>query len=145
MQEAAMHESSGRDVTEPTTRVRALLMEIARLVDGLARNGGDARVDLRSPPLAPRERAELEHALGRGAVSARVSAARRTDVRETHFPGVWWVTHHDERDAVVAELIEVCVVPEILATPPEDIARGLEELRARTGIGGAWSAAAPPG
>lgn len=139
-----MAQSSGRDVTEPTPRVRALLAEIAQLVDGLARNGGDARVDLRTPPLTPPERAGLEQALGRGAVSARVEAARRTDVRETHFPGVWWVTHHDERDAVVAEFIEVCLVPEILSTPPEDIARGLEELRARTGAGGAWSGAAPP-
>jgi hydrogenase-1 operon protein HyaF len=121
-----------------TPRVRALLGEIAQLVDALARNGGDARVDLRTPPLEGPDRAALEAALGRGAVSARVDAARATDVRETHFPGVWWVTHHDERDEIVAEFIEICVVPEILATPPEDIARGLAELRARTAAGGAW-------
>ncbi len=138
-----MAKASERGVTEPTPRVRALLAEIAQLVDGLARNGGDARVDLRSPPLTPPERTELEEALGRGAVCAHVNAARKTDVRETHFPGVWWVTHHDEGGTVVAEFIEVCVVPEILATPPEDIARGLAELRARTAAGGAWSGAGP--
>lgn len=138
-----MAEASERGVTEPAPRVRALLAEIAQLVDGLARNGGDARVDLRSPPLTPQERTELEEALGRGAVSARVNAARKTDVRETHFPGVWWVTHHDEREAVVAEFIEVCAVPEILATPAEDIARGLAELRARMAAGGSWSGGGP--
>lgn len=133
-----MGEAHAQHAVELTPRIRALLGEIAQLVDGLARNGGDARVDLRSPPLEHRDRAALEAALGRGAVSARVDAARATDVRETQFPGVWWVTHHDERGEIVAEFIEVCVVPEILATPPEDIARGLAELRARTATGGAW-------
>lgn len=139
-----MGELDGRHPIELTPRVRSLLAEIAQLVDGLARNGGDARVDLRSPPLGRPDRAALEFALGTGAVSARVDGANRTDVRETHFPGVWWVTHHDEHGAAVAEFIEVCVVPEILATPPEDIARGLKELRARTAAGGAWGGY-PPG
>jgi|APFre7841882724_1041349.scaffolds.fasta_scaffold03143_4 hydrogenase-1 operon protein HyaF len=140
-----MTEGNGLHAGALTPRVRALLAEIAQLVDGLARNGGDARVDLRSPPLSDGDRAALEAALGRGAVSARVDAARTTDVRETHFPGVWWVTHREEHAAVVAEFIEVCVVPEILATPAEDIARGLAELRARTAADGAWAGRPPPG
>jgi hydrogenase-1 operon protein HyaF len=132
-------------ITQPqdnaaTPRVRALLAEIAQLVDGLARNGGDARIDLRSPPLEPADRASLEAVLGRGSVSARIDAEVTTDVRETHFPGVWWVSHHSPCGDLVAEFIEICVVPEILSTPPEDIARGLAELRANTAAGGAWGA-----
>jgi hydrogenase-1 operon protein HyaF len=126
-----------------TPRVRGLLAEIALLVDGLARNGGDARIDLRTPPLDPADREALDDALGRGAVSARIDAEVTTYVRETHFPGVWWVTHHDPRGARVADFIEICAVPEILATPPEDIARGLAELRANTSAGGAWSGHPP--
>lgn len=140
-----MTEANRRHAGELTPRVRALLAEIAQLVDALARNGGDARVDLRSPPLSNGDRVALEAALGRGAVSARVDAERATDVRETHYPGVWWVTHHDERHAVVAEFIEICVVPEILATPAEDIARGLAELRARTAADAASAGRAPLG
>jgi len=126
-----------------TPRVRALLAEIAQLVDALARNGGDARIDLRSPPLEPADRASLEEVLGRGSVSAHIDAEVTTDVRETHFPGVWWVSHHNASGALVAEFIEICVVPEILATPAEDIARGLAELRANTAAGGAWGARPP--
>jgi hydrogenase-1 operon protein HyaF len=123
--------------------VRALLAEIAQLVDALARNGGDARIDLRSPPLEPADRASLEAVLGKGSVSAHIDAEVTTDVRETHFPGVWWVEHHDPRGARVAEFIEICMVPEILSAPPEDIARGLAELRANTAAGGAWGGRPP--
>ena len=129
--------------TAAAPRVGALLAEIAQLVDGLARNGGDARIDLRSPPLDPADRTSLEEILGRGAVSARIDAEVTTDVRETHFPGVWWVSHYGPGGALVAEFIEICVVPEILATPQEDIARGLAELRAATSVNGAASAPAP--
>ena len=111
-------------------------------MDGLARNGGDARIDLRSPPLDPADRTALEDALGRGAVSARIDAEVTTYVRETHFPGVWWLSHHGPSGTPVAEFIEICAVPEILATPPEDIARGLAELRANMSAGGAWGAKA---
>lgn len=135
-------------ITQPrddaaTPRVRALLAEIAQLVDALARNGGDARIDLRSPPLEPADRAALEDVLGRGSVSARIDAEVTTDVRETHFPGVWWVSHHNPCGVLVAEFIEICVVPEILSAPAEDIARGLAELRANTAAGGAWSGCPP--
>lgn len=132
-------------VAAPTPRVRALLAEIAQLLDGLARNGGDARVDLRSPPLAEGDYAALQAALGHGSVTARVHAAVATEVRETHFPGVWWVTHYDESGAIAADFIEICMVPEILATPAEDIARGLAELRARNAPGGPWGGTPPPG
>ena len=131
-------------VSVPSARVRALLAEIAQLVDGLARNGGDARVDLRSPPLERGDYAALQEALGRGAVTARVDAAATTELHETRYPGVWWVTHYDKAGEIAADFIEVCVVPEILATPPEDIARGLAELRARTGAGGPWAKRPPP-
>jgi hydrogenase-1 operon protein HyaF len=141
-----MVSSNGPDAgAAPAARVRALLAEIAQLVDGLARNGGDARVDLRSPPLGPGDYAALQDALGRGAVSARVDAASMTEVRETRYPGVWWVTHYNSAREIAADFIEVCVVPEILATPPEDIVRGLEELRSRTRAGGPWANRPTPG
>jgi hydrogenase-1 operon protein HyaF len=131
-------------VGAPSARIRSLLAEIAHLLDGLARNGGDARIDLRSPPLIHGDYAALREALGRGAVTARVEAPDITEVRETRYPGVWWVTHYNTASAVVADFIEVCAVPEILATPAEDIARGLAELQART-AGAVARGGVPPG
>jgi hypothetical protein len=44
---------------------------------------------------------------------------------------VWWVTHYNDEDEVLAEFIEVAWCPEILLTPEDDVKDGLESLRAR--------------
>ena len=126
-----LNEAGARTAGPPPGMGRAgvLLQEIAQLLDSLARNGGDARIDLKSLALDAADYAALRRCLGEGAVAARVNAGDATEVRETRFPGVWWVTHFGESNEVVAEFLEICKVPEILASPPEDIARGLSELR----------------
>ena len=53
----------------------------------------------------------------------------KTEVRETRYPGLWWVTHYNESGGVVANLLEVCEVPAILKAPAEDAAEGLIRLR----------------
>ena len=112
-------------------RAETLLAEIAQLLEALARNGGDARLDLRALGLTVEDYAALRAALGEGAVDAHVTSTESTDVRETRFPGVWWVKHYGDSGAIEAEFLEICRVPEILASPEEDIARGLAELKAR--------------
>jgi hydrogenase-1 operon protein HyaF len=108
---------------------RALLHELAGLLEGLACRGESASIDLSSLPLAPEDYRELHQALGAGTVVARVQAAGTTEVRETDCPGAWWVTHANEAGAVLAELIEVCAVPAILLASAEDVAAGLARLR----------------
>jgi hydrogenase-1 operon protein HyaF len=89
----------------PTGNAQALLNELAGLLDAWVSRGEAACIDLRSLPLS-------------------------ADVRETQYPGVWWVTHRNELKETVAELIEVCEVPAILRAPVEDAAAGLERLQA---------------
>lgn len=113
----------------PTGNARALLNELVGLVDGWVARGEPASIDLRSLPLTRGDYDELHAALGTGVVTARLAAVGPTEVHETRYPGVWWVTHRNEADEVVAELIEVCDVPAILRAPAEDVAEGLACLR----------------
>lgn len=113
----------------PTGNAQALMNELTGLLEAWVDRGEPGSIDLRSLPLTPGDYDELRAALGAGVVTARIDAFGPSDVRETQYPGVWWVTHRNEADQVVAELIEVCEVPAILRAPVEDAVVGLERLR----------------
>ena len=113
----------------PTGNVRALLHELAGLLDAWLSRGEAASIDLRSLPLTRGDYDELGAALGAGAVSASVEAIGASEVHETRYPGVWRVTHRNEGGEVVADLIEVCEAPAILRAPAEDVTDGLIRLR----------------
>lgn len=117
------------EADRPTGNVKALLHEITGLVEAWLREGASAAIDLRSLPLTSGDHAELDAALGTGAVKASVEAIGISDVRETRYSGVWRVTHRNEGGEVVADLIEVCDAPAILRSPAEDAAEGLTRLR----------------
>jgi hydrogenase-1 operon protein HyaF len=113
----------------PSGNAKALLHELAGLLDLWVNRGEAASIDLRSLPLTRGDYAELDAVLGGGAVSASVEAIGASEVRETRYPGVWRVTHRNEAGEVVADLIEVCEAPAILRSPAEDAAEGLIRLR----------------
>ena len=106
----------------------ALLHELAQRLEWLVHEGEDSCIDLTALPLTPEDYRQLREALGAGAVVAEVQAGGATQVRETACPGVWWITHSDERGAVLAEAIEVCAIPAILCAPREDMSAGLARL-----------------
>ena len=106
-----------------------LLHEVEVLLSDLLSTGKAASIDLRSLPMLPDDYEKLREALGDGEVSATVDAMGPTRVRETAFHGVWWVTHYNSEDAVIAEFIEVTYVPEILRTHPADARLDLDRLR----------------
>ncbi len=110
---------------------RAVLREIETLLTVLVEKGEEGSIDLSSLPLTPEAYDLLEETLGEGEVTAEVSSLGVTRVHETGIPGVWWVTHYNEDDDVMAEFIEVTHCPEILLTPEDDVKDGLEALRAR--------------
>jgi hydrogenase-1 operon protein HyaF len=114
----------------PTGNAKPLLRELEGLLEAWVERGESASIDLRSLPLSLGDYDELRAALGSGAVAARIDAIGPTEVRETSFAAVWWVTHRNEAGETVAELIEVCEVPAILRAPAEDAAESLERLRA---------------
>ena len=72
---------------------RAILTEIDALLARLVASGESAAIDLRSMPLKPGDLAALRKLLGSGEVHALVQVAGPSEVQETRYPGVWWVTH----------------------------------------------------
>lgn len=109
--------------------VDALLRELQTLLEGLVDRGEEGSIDLKSLPMGPGDYHRLRVALGEGEVTALVQALGPTRVAETAFPGVWWITHYNVHDEVVAERIEVTPIPEILKSPSADVAEGLQRLQ----------------
>ncbi|WP_455384479.1 hydrogenase expression/formation C-terminal domain-containing protein [Acidihalobacter prosperus] len=121
-----------RHDSSPTPNVQALLNEIATHLEALLERGEANSIDLRGLPLMPGERDALRNALGRGEISVSVTALGEAEIYETAFPGVWWSQHRSESGDTVAELIEVCLQPAMLASHPADVGNGLERLRELT-------------
>ena len=119
-----------RSAEGETGNALPLLHEIALLLERLTRDGASGSIDLGSLPMLPGDRAILEKTLGQGEVSAEIQALGATRIRETAIHGVWWVTHCNSGDEVVAEFIEVTPIPAILAAPQEDMREGWLRLRA---------------
>jgi hypothetical protein len=111
--------------------VRAIGQEIATLLARLSEHGETGAIDLKSLPVGSNDREALVALLGEGEVNAEVEAFGVTRVRETRFRGVWWVTYENSAGDVIAEFIEVTLVPEILKAPVEELAEAATQLRAR--------------
>lgn len=111
--------------------IRALLAEIAACLERLVASGETGLIDLNSLPFAPGEYELLHQTLGQGEVSARIEAIGPSEISETRYPGVWWVTHYNVEGDIVADTIEIARIPEIIKSQPEDIRAGLELLRAQ--------------
>ena len=109
--------------------IRALLAEIAARLEKLDENSETGMIDLNSLPLAPGEYEQLRQTLGQGEVSARIEAIGASEIIETHYPGVWWVTHYNVEGDIVADMIEIAWLPEIIQSQPEDVHAGLERLK----------------
>lgn len=106
----------------------SLITEISTLLSRLAETGEAGAVDLHSLPLSQNDRAELEAFLGQGEVNAKLSIAGTSEVRETKYPGVWWICHRGADDRITNEVIEITLVPEILKTHRDDLPIGLQRL-----------------
>jgi len=111
--------------------VAAILTELVTLLERLAESETPAAIDLRSLPMRPQDRVELERALGEGEVQATVTAQGVSTIRETRISGIWWVEHRDPQGEAIAELLEVTRVPQILAAAPDDIAAAAAALHAQ--------------
>ena len=111
--------------------IRALLAEIAARLEKLVNKGTSGSIDLNSLPFAPGEYEQLRQTLGQGEVSARIEAIGPSEIIETRYPGVWWVTHYNVEGDIVADTIEITWLPEIIKSQPEDLLAGLELLRAQ--------------
>lgn len=124
-----MHPDANGPAGFRTGMAESLLSEIAERLADLADSGEASAIDLRSLPMTPADRDELEESLGRGDVEAALDVAGRSEVWETGYAGVWWVRHLGAGDNVAAERIEIAAIPDILVTHHADIASASQRLR----------------
>ncbi len=108
--------------------VRPILNEILHAVDRLLETGEPTTIDLASLPFGPGELEHLEAKLGTGELSAKLDALGASRIRETAYPGVWWLEHRNVHDEVVGRFIEVTRTPEILSSQDADITAGRARL-----------------
>jgi hydrogenase-1 operon protein HyaF len=108
---------------------RAVLHELERRLAGLVERGEEHSIDLRSLPMGPLDLVYLKKALGEGEVQIEMEAMGPSRVRETAIHGIWWVTHYNSQEQVVAEFIEVTSCPDIVRAHPADMRDSLEVLR----------------
>ncbi len=113
------------------SRALAVVNEIESMLAKLADTGICGSIDLRSLPMAPGDREVLRRIFSEGEVSAVIRAFGQTQVYESVVRGVWWVEHQNEDGNVSAEFIEVTHMPEILKTPLDDVADGLDVLHSQ--------------
>lgn len=109
--------------------VAAVLSELVGMLDNLAHGGEAATIDLRSLPMSPEDRSELQSALGQGEVRATLNAEGVSVLQETGMSGVWWIEHRNQDGDLIAELIEVTAFPQILGASIEEMAASVCALR----------------
>ena len=114
-----------------TATAQAILAELETSLQTLLASGREHSIDLRSLPLAPGELEYLKDTLGEGEVRVEVDALGFSRVVETRIHGVWWVTHRNSLDDVMAEFIEVSFCPDIIRAQRDDVRESLEVLSAR--------------
>ena len=110
---------------------QAILAELETALRALLETGTEHSIDLRSLPLAPGEIDYLRDALGTGEVRIDVDALGPSRIVETAIRGVWWVTHRNALDEVMAEFLEVSFCPDIVRAQRDDVQESLEHLDAR--------------
>jgi len=79
--------------------------------------------------MSPQDRAELQRALGEGEVQSDAKRGRNLENSRGRACGRLVVEHRDRQGELIAELIEVTLVPEILASASDEIAAGARALR----------------
>lgn len=112
-----------------TGMAQSLLHEIAGRLTLLAETGEVSAIDLRSLPMTPADRSELEDRLGRGEIEALLTVAGTSEVWETQYAGVWWIRHLGAGNKVAAEYIEVAPTPQIFASHHDDVAASAVRLK----------------
>lgn len=112
---------------------RAVMNEIAGLLQDLLHRGVGGSIDLHRLPLTLEDHALLDTTLGEGEVRAEIDSLGPTIVEETAISGVWRITHYNEDEGVIADFIEVAFCPEILLSAKEDVSAGLEKIRSCLG------------
>jgi hydrogenase-1 operon protein HyaF len=112
----------------PTGMVPALLRELDEALQALMARGTGHMVDLSTLPLSKADRRLLDRMLGEGEMRMDLETLGHSRIRESAFPGIWWVRHEDPDGNVLADRIEVAHIPEIVPASACDVASGQARL-----------------
>jgi len=115
-------------VEAPHGNVRPILNEVLHALDRLLKDNTPTTIDLAGLPFAPGELDDLETALGSGELVAQLDALGSSRIRETAYPGVWWIEHRNVSDEIVGRYLEVTRLPNILCSQDADICAGRARL-----------------
>lgn len=115
----------------PTGMVPALLRELDEALQALMMEGTRHVVDLSTLPLSTADRSMLNSELGEGEMRIDLEALGRSQIRESTFPGVWWVRHEGPDGMLLADHIEVTYIPEIVPAHASDVVTGQARLAER--------------
>ncbi|MGB0514937.1 MAG: hydrogenase expression/formation C-terminal domain-containing protein [Wenzhouxiangellaceae bacterium] len=122
-------------VAEPSGTIgvglHALAHEILSHLERLDRRGETAAIDLKSLPMAPSEFSALKNMLGQGEIDLTLDLDGPTRIRETAYPGVWWIRHEAVNGRVLSETLEITRFPEFLSVAPDQIRNAIAQLRER--------------
>jgi len=113
----------------PPADAVAVLHEIVTLLQELLANDEGGVIDLQELALIPTDYELLREALPEGEVSVRIDSIGPTEVRETIYPGVWWLTQYNVEGDMVVDMLEITLLPEILQSHPDDVKDGLLRLQ----------------
>jgi hydrogenase-1 operon protein HyaF len=108
--------------------VEPILHEVIHALDRLLETDEPTVIDLASLPFAPGELEQLEEYLGTGELTAELNALGRSQIRETIYPGVWWLEHRNREGDIVGRYIEITRAPQILLSQDADIGAGRARL-----------------
>ena len=108
--------------------VRPILNEVLHAIDRLLETDEPTTIDLAGLPFGPGELEHLEATLGTGELAATLDALGTSRIRETAYPGVWWLEHRNAFDEVVGRYLEITRTPEILSSQDADILAGRARL-----------------
>ena len=118
--------------TSPSPQAKAILLELQGMLYELVHTGKSTSIDIRSLPITPGDFEYLKSLLGEGEVTATINALGPTKIIETEIPGVWWITHYNADEMVLAESIEVTELPELLKTQQQDLQQAIALFKLKT-------------
>jgi len=108
--------------------IEPILHEVIHALDRLLDVDEPTVIDLASLPFGPGELDQMEERLGIGELTAELNALGKSTIRETAYPGVWWVEHRNIEGDIVGRYIEITRAPEILMSQDADIGAGRAQL-----------------
>lgn len=110
---------------DPLALAKTLLHELYSLVNKLLQTNENSILDLRAlPPLGAEGYKFLKEQLGIGEVKVHIQSFGRSDIQGTAYPGIWWVTHYNQDDELLTEMLEVGFVPQLLKDPKDEVILG---------------------